>query len=64
MLPMKAVARKLRIAASPLVLAVALGMLAPDVLFDDEADVSSTPSPDGQPDHAPTAPETSERAEG
>jgi hypothetical protein len=43
---MQTVTRTLRIAASPLVLAVALGLLGTDVLGDDEDEVNLTgPSP-------------------
>ena len=41
---MKTVARKLRFAASPMVIAVALGLLAPAALLDDEADAVARPS--------------------
>lgn len=39
--PMKTVARKLSFAASPLVLAVALGLLAPNVLLDEDGDAGA-----------------------
>lgn len=44
---MKAVAQKVRYAASPLVLAVALGMLSPNVLLDDEGDVTAEGGAEG-----------------
>lgn len=44
---MKAVAQKVRYAASPLVLAVALGMLSPNVLLEDDAELSAEGGADG-----------------
>lgn len=44
---MKTVAEKLSFAASPLVLAVALGLLAPNVLLDDEGELGSVRADDG-----------------
>lgn len=44
---MKAVAQKVRYAASPLVLAVALGMLSPNVLLDEDGELSAEGGAEG-----------------
>lgn len=44
---MKAVAQKVRYAASPLVLAVALGMLSPNVLLDEEGELAAEGGAEG-----------------
>ena len=53
---MNTVARKLRFAASPVVLAVAMGFLAPNVLIDEEAEVAASPEDGAGPELLPAVP--------
>lgn len=49
---MSAVTRRLRIATSPVVLAVALGLLGTNALVEDEEEAVAESASDASPDHA------------